>query len=384
MLAVLTLGAAPAAADEFADLVGEARAAFDRRMFARSAELLQKARALRPEPLLVYNMGRSYQEAGMWDEALAAFAEFLLAAPRGQERTLAEARVREALAAKGTPALPACSGVTCPVLDGHRAACNAAGACELTRTGDAPAWERGLAWVYLPGGPYELAGGVSSPRTVILAGVLVGKHEASVAASEACVAAGRCTPPSAADWSGEQGANGTAAGRGDHPQNALTWQQARDLCTFLGGRLPSEAEWEAAAAGPSPRPYPWGDAPPSCAAGRGVWAEGGGTASWGCGRGGTAPLKGRPAGASPLGAEDMAGNLWEWVEDCWHADLAAAPSDGSPWTTACEGPKRVIRGGSYYGDDPAELRTTRRDPHIPTTRRAHIGVRCARDAQPTK
>lgn len=376
-------GASPAAVDESApweDLINQARAAFDRRMFARSAALLREAYELRKEPLILYNVGRSYQEAGMAPEALAAFAEFLLTEPRGDDKALAESRVREALGAKGKPPLPACAGVTCPVIEGYAARCNPSGACELTSDVTDTPWQALDAWIYLPGGWYTLAGGSKTARGVLLKGLLVAKHEITVGAYDACVAAGKCTPASAADWTGSQGVNRSADGRQTHPQNGLQWQQARDACAFVGGRLLSEAEWEATAAGPTPRTYPWGDSPaPGCANGTAIYSEAGGNDGWGCKRGGTAPVGTAARGASNFGAMDMAGNVWEWVEDCWHTSLDGAPTDGSAWTDACEGGKRAIRGGSYYSDDPADLRTTRRDPHIPATRRAHIGARCAID-----
>lgn len=380
LIAALLLGAT-AAADEPAPwerLANEARAAFDQRMFVRSAELLREAYELRAEPVLIYNVGRSYQEAGMTSEALAAFAEFLISDPKGEERSLVVARVRQALTARGKPPLPACGGVTCPVVTGYEARCNGAGACELQRAPQTEPWQALDAWIWVPGGWYTLAGGVKTPRGVALKGLLVAKHELTVGAWRACMAAGECTEPSAADWEGSQGVNGSD--KDTHPQNGLQWAQAREGCAFLGGRLLSEAEWEAAAAGATPRAWPWGDAPtPGCANGTATYGEEEGIAGWGCRRGGTAPVGTQAAGASPFGALDMAGNLWEWVEDCWHPTLDGAPSDGSPWIADCEGGKRTIRGGSYYSDDPADLRTTRRDPHIPATRRAHIGARCAMD-----
>jgi formylglycine-generating enzyme required for sulfatase activity len=51
--------------------------------------------------------------------------------------------------------------------------------------------------------------------------------------------------------------------------------------------------------------------------------------------------------ANPFGLHDMHGNVWEWVEDCWHGSYAGAPTDGSAWTTSCSETSRVLRGGSW-------------------------------------
>ena len=383
----------PVNGDVFDETLDEARAAFRRRAFVESTELLRKAHALKPVPLLLYNIGRSYQEAGMAEEALAAYAEFFLTKPTGEERTLAEQRMREALASKGRPPLPSCGGITCPTLAGYTAQCNARGACELSRVGGDSSWSRHDVWVLVPGGTYV----VGSPSVEsnspaerpahavsLWSGVLLSRSEITVAWYEACVAAGKCTEASVADWDAEGfGLSTSAGGRADHPQNGLTWQQARDACAFAGGRLPSEAEWEAAASGPTHRKYPWGDGPePTCANGTAVFDETGTREGYGCGKGGTWPVGSRPEGASALGLVDQAGNVWEWVEDCYHPSLEGAPIDGSAWTTDCGRTKRVIRGGSFYSDTTNDLRSSRRDLHIPTTRRAHLGARCARPLPP--
>ena len=117
------------------------------------------------------------------------------------------------------------------------------------------------------------------------------------------------------------------------PVTGVTWQEAADYCRWLSGklgvtvRLPTEAEWELAARGTEKLKYPWGN----------EWDERAATSTESGGR--VRAVKSYPAGRSPFGAYDMAGNVWEWVED------EAADKEGRP--RAEDGVKlRVIRGGA--------------------------------------
>jgi formylglycine-generating enzyme required for sulfatase activity len=105
----------------------------------------------------------------------------------------------------------------------------------------------------------------------------------------------------------------------DHPATDVTYADAAAFCAWAGGRLPTGDEWEAAARGEDGRAWPWGEV---FDADRCACVESG----WGW----TAPVTAHPAGASPCGAEQLAGNVWEWVSD--------ATEDGA-W--------RAVRGGSY-------------------------------------
>jgi formylglycine-generating enzyme required for sulfatase activity len=105
----------------------------------------------------------------------------------------------------------------------------------------------------------------------------------------------------------------------DQPATDLTYEEAVACCDWAGGRLPTGDEWEAAARGPDGRPWPWGEV---FEAERCACVESG----WGW----TAPVTAHPKGASPCGAEQLAGNVWEWVSD---------PTEDGVW--------RAVRGGSY-------------------------------------
>ncbi len=81
-----------------------------------------------------------------------------------------------------------------------------------------------------------------------------------------------------------------------------------------------------------------------------------------------------PAGASWSGALDIAGNVWEWVEDWWHSDYSGAPTDGSAWVSP-SGSYRVLRGGGFRSDA-SNLQSSRRINDAPSLRYAGLGGRC--------
>ncbi|MGF1553241.1 MAG: formylglycine-generating enzyme family protein [Paracoccaceae bacterium] len=155
----------------------------------------------------------------------------------------------------------------------------------------------------------------------------------------------------------------------DHPVTETTWAGARAYCRWRGARLPTEAEWEAAARGPDGRLYPWGEAAPDD---RLVFTSGR--------TGRTAPVGSRPLGASPVGALDMAGSLAEWTASL-KRPYPYDPGDGREDPRASG--ERITRGGDYRYDTAAdELTAVHRDgfSNAPERGHRHIGFRCARDA----
>jgi formylglycine-generating enzyme required for sulfatase activity len=81
---------------------------------------------------------------------------------------------------------------------------------------------------------------------------------------------------------------------------------------------------------------------------------------------------------NPFGLFDMHGNVWEWVEDCWHENYVGAPTDGSAWATGCNVNSRVLRGGSWV-NSAADLRASFRDRGNRFARNNFTGFRLARD-----
>lgn len=209
----------------------------------------------------------------------------------------------------------------------------------------------------------------------------VDRYPATNAEVRSCVDAGACPPPArpesfiggttlVADYFDDPLYDG-------FPAVFLDWQTAADVCAWRGGRLPTEAEWERAAGGDGP--YPWGEAPPSCALAS--YDDDGHLCV-----GGTAPVGSWPGNESAVGARDMAGNVWQWTADWWAPDAYGAVACRNPRGPA-EGDERVLRGGAwYYG--PEALAVTYRNHWPPVLvfsgdpfgdARA-FGVRCAYDA----
>ncbi len=161
------------------------------------------------------------------------------------------------------------------------------------------------------------------------------------------------------------------AGFEDHPVTETTWAGARAYCRWRGARLPSEAEWEAAARGPGGRLYPWGDAPPD--ASRAFVSKR---------TGDTAPVGGRPAGASPFGVLDLSGSLAEWTSTL----RRPYPYDAGDGREDPRAPgERVTRGGDYRFDtQPERLTAVHRAgfSNAPERGHRHIGFRCALSLPP--
>jgi formylglycine-generating enzyme required for sulfatase activity len=152
----------------------------------------------------------------------------------------------------------------------------------------------------------------------------------------------------------------------NHPVLEVSWVGARDYCASLGKRLPTEAEWEKAARGTDGRRYPWGNEAPEAKRARFAagWSD-------------TSPVGLYPAGASPYGVLDLAGNGWEWVASAYRPypyRVDDGREDPRP------GPVRGTRGGGQ--DSPAsEITTTQRGRTLsrsPAGGHHNIGFRCTR------
>ncbi len=208
-------------------------------------------------------------------------------------------------------------------------------------------------------------------REVRLSSFWVHRNEVTAHQFNLCVQRGACRVEDV------QRGDGFTFGISDgfQPINGVTWNGARDYCSFIGGRLPTEAEWEFAARGPESWRYPWGRDPPTCA--HAHYADAGGV---GCGRDQAINVQMFAQNANVhmnFRLFHMAGNVWEWVADWYHPE-AYRSSDVSNPTGPSSGERRVVRGGGW-ADDAAGLRSAARAALVPELKLDDVGFRCAAD-----
>jgi len=194
----------------------------------------------------------------------------------------------------------------------------------------------------------------------------IDQYEVMVSEYEVCVADSGCTAANTGSR-----CNYNVGGKENHPINCVDWNQAKAYCAWAGKKLPTEAEWEKAARGTDRRKYPWGSDALDC--NRAVHSVSP------CSNSGTAAVGSKPSGASPYGAMDMVGNMWEWVEDDWHSSYTNAPANGSAWVDAPRASYRVLRGGGWLNDNTQSLRASVRIDINPSFRNFNVGFRCSRD-----
>ena len=197
---------------------------------------------------------------------------------------------------------------------------------------------------------------------VYLSSFWIDKYEVTNSQYAECVADYGCRTPQdySSNYRGSYYGNPTYA---NYPVIYVTWYQASNYCSWTGGRLPTEAEWEKAARGRNPQAYPWGDSPADCS-----------MANSGSCEGDTTQAGNYPLGASKYGAMDMAGNVSEWVGD-WY-------DEGYYWSSPTDNPvgpangnDRVTRGYSWNFEN-SYVRTASRGGAPEDANANDLGFRC--------
>lgn len=301
-----------------------------------------------------------------------------VAAPKAPRATPAPAA---APAAAASPALPPCTTSLSHSADGR--------ITYFRHCAEAPEM------VSFRGGRYRMGDAIGSGQSyerpaheVTIAPFAIGRYEVTRGEWQACIAAGGCTEPHKAPGAAESGER--------YPVASISWNQAKAYVAWLAQRtgkpyrLATESEWEYAARAGAVANYTWNwgqvDAVTCRYANvldRSAHARHP-ELSWfvDCddGYAEAAPVGSYPPNA--WGVHDMQGNVWEWVEDCWHPDYNGAPADGSAWTGDggnCR--KRVNRGGGW-GNGAGTLRLSNRDADPADNFSDGLGLRVALSLAP--
>ena len=155
--------------------------------------------------------------------------------------------------------------------------------------------------------------------------------------------------------------------RDDYPMVSITWEDAKAYAEWAKAVLPTEAEWEKAARGTDGRSYPWGNEWDAAKCSNSVGENHPQKPS---------PVGSYPAGASPYGCLDMAGNVWQWCADWYDVRYYTTSPSRNP-----SGPEtgiaRVLHGGAWSVHDADTFRVTTRDYNSPLLQSINIGFRCA-------
>ena len=221
----------------------------------------------------------------------------------------------------------------------------------------------GLEWVTVPAGEFTMGSNDSGDEQpihqVYLSEYQIARHPVTNAQYELFVKANSYAAPK--HWKNKK----IPPGKENHPVVNVSWKDAQTFCAWAGVRLPTEAEWEKAARGTDGRKYPWGNEPPTeelCNFNSNV--------------GDTTPIGSYPKGASPYGVLDMAGNVWEWVND-WYDEKYYSVSPSVIPQGPASGTRRVLRGGSCYYYD-FNVRSANRGGDLPVYWYFSGGFRCVR------
>jgi formylglycine-generating enzyme required for sulfatase activity len=211
---------------------------------------------------------------------------------------------------------------------------------------------RDMPMVFIPEGEFTMGSNTGDddekpPHPVFLDAFWIDKFEVTNTQYAMCLNAGVCKPPSSNNSNTRNGYFGIPQFN-NYPVVYVSWEDANRYCGWAGKRLPTEAEWEKAARGTDSRVYPWGNT-----------FDKNLLNSYESGKGDTTAVGSYPPNsASPYGAMDMAGNVWEWVAD-WYGDNYYTTSPRNNPKGLLSGQYRVLRGGAwgsgYYTADGHKL-----------------------------
>lgn len=317
-------------------------------------------------PPLLYLLGAAHKRLGNFDEAEAAFKAFLEASPDAPEK----AEVRKLLAEL--------------VVDREQARKRQEAARKFQEAIDKLAKSAPAGMVPIPAGefrmgsteediaaamqlcpqcPEESFARETPPHVVSLGAFFIDRHEVTTGDyAEFLKSAKRPAPD---HW-----AEGSQAQHAQKPVIGVTWDDAVAYCKAKGKRLPTEAEWEKAARGIDGRRYPWGNDRAILS-----WANFDKCCVW-VGYSLLTAVGSLEKGASPYGAQDMAGNVREWVQD-WYDERSYAASPKKNPAGPDKGTEKVVRGGSWL-HLATGLRATAREKWDPAARSTSVGIRCAK------
>jgi formylglycine-generating enzyme required for sulfatase activity len=228
--------------------------------------------------------------------------------------------------------------------------------------------EDGATLAYVPAGEFTM-GSEAYPEempihTVYLEAFWIDQTEVTNGMYIKCVITGICQEPLASTSRTHSNYYGNSE-FDNYPVAAVKWNMAKAYCEWAGRRLPTETEWEKAARGIDGRIYPWGNDLPN-----------NNLLNYNSNVGDTTEIRKYPDGKSIYGAYDMAGNVWEWVND-WYAEAYYQNSPFSNPPGPDSGSERVMRGGSWEGLD-ISVRSVSRGYFNPEKSTSKYGFRCAR------
>ncbi len=227
----------------------------------------------------------------------------------------------------------------------------------------------GMTLLYVPAGNFTMGSDTGNPNEipahlVYLDAFRVDQTDITNRMYAVCANAGGCAWPSRTD-SNTHSNYYLDPNLGNFPVIRVTWNDAANYCAWAGRRLPTEAEWEKAARGTDARTYPWGSGAPNPT-----------LLNFDSEIGDPTAVGQYPSGASPYGALDMAGNVWNWVND-WYGETYYAGAPTSNPSGPSSGLGHVIRGGSWYEQDAAGVRSAFRGYGTLTDTYPTLGFRCA-------